>query len=159
MHSTQRSQSCVFHVKKWCLVGEPQRSFYWHPLQPHHHHAPRGIAAGTLCVLTAKARCPGAVCLHGAWDTRVTMHTCGHHGPTSCFNASSMCLLGFRVVREESSAHELAFNCLSKEARQQSRRGKRNWGSWGVLLICTQQLDGKCTRASHTIPNPQGQQD
>ena len=61
--------------------------------------------------------------------------------------ASSMCLLGFRVVREESSAHELPFNCLSKEALQQSRSRKRNWGSWGVLLIGTQRMDGKRTRA------------
>lgn len=81
------------------------------------------------------------------WHTRVTTHTCGHHSPTSCFDASSMCLLGFRVVREESSAHELPFNCLSKEALQQSRSRKRNWGSWGVLLIGTQRMDGKCTRA------------
>lgn len=27
---------------------------------------PWGIAASTLCVLTARARCPDAVCLHGA---------------------------------------------------------------------------------------------
>lgn len=39
---------------------------------PHRCRVPCGIAAGTLCVLTARARCPDAVCLHGL------AHMCHH---------------------------------------------------------------------------------
>lgn len=161
MRSTPRSQSCVFNVKKWCLFlgnrNDPPAGVL---CAPPGCHVRCGTAVSTLCVLTARARCPGAVCLHRLAHTRATTHTCGHRGPTSCFSASSVCLLGLRVVCMEFSPMKLPCNRLSLEAPQRRRSGKTDRGLLDVfwIWVCVLQLQGKCTEAAQ-IPNPQGQQD
>lgn len=124
-------------------------------------HVCCGTAVSTLCVLTARAPCPGAVCLHRLAHTRATTtHTCGHRGPTSCFSASSMCLLGLRVVCMELCPLKLPCNRLSVEAPQQRRSGKTVGGLLDVfwVWVCMLQQQAKRTKAAQ-ISNPQGQQD
>lgn len=109
-----------------------------------------GTAVSTLCVLTARARCPGAVCLHRLAHTRASTHTRGHRGATSCFSAFSVCLLGLRVVCMELSPLKLPCNHLSVEAPQQRRSGKTDRGLLDVfwVWVCILQLLGKCTKAA-----------
>lgn len=123
-------------------------------------HVRCGTTVSTLCVLTARARCPGAVCLHRLARTRATTHTCGHRGPTSCFSASLMCLLGLRVVCMEFSPLKLPYNRLFVEAPQERRSGKTSRGLLDAfwVWVCILQLQGKHTKAAQ-IPDPQGQQD
>lgn len=123
-------------------------------------HMRCGTTVSTLCVLTARARCPGAVCLHRLARTRATTHTCGHRGPTSCFSASLMCLLGLRVVCMEFSPLKLPYNRLFVEAPQERRSGKTSRGLLDAfwVWVCILQLQGKHTKAAQ-IPDPQGQQD
>lgn len=152
MHSTPRSQSCVFNVNKWCLffLGNRNDPCAGVLCSPPGCHVRCGTAVSTLCVLTARARCPGAVCLHRLAHTRATTHTRGHRGATSCFSASAVCLLGLRVVCMELSPLKLPCNRLSMEAPQQRRSGKTDWGLLDVFWVWVfiLQLQGKSTKAA-----------
>lgn len=120
---------------------------------PHRHRVPPGIAAGTPCVLTARARRSDAVCLHGGWHARATNARVATVVPPAASMHLRCVCLDFRVACVESSPAKLPFNRFAVEAPQQRRSGKIDWGLLDVFWgrICILQLEGECTKA---VPNP-----
>lgn len=104
----------------------------------------------TVCPDSQSTMPWGCLFTQAGTHTRATTHTCGHHGPTSCFSASSVCLLGLGVVCMELSPLKLPCNRLFVEAPQQKRSGQTDRGLLGDfwVWVCLLQLQGKCTKAA-----------